>query len=266
MDRPLIGISGQLEAAHWGTWIREAVLSPVGYTRAVDRAGGVPVVLPPLPARAVDSLLRGIDGLLLTGGTDVDPALYDAPRHECTDPPNPRRDTFETALVRAAINAGLPLLAIGRGLHVLNVVRGGTLIQHLPDTVGHSDHAPGPGHRNDHDVQLSAGSLVGRMLGDAARVPATHHQAVHRLGHGLLAVGWARDHVVEAVELPGHRFAVGVQWHPEESDDRRIVDAMVAAARELRQGRDDRLAADPSRRAVPAPADRSVRPTAHALG
>jgi len=133
MGRPIIGITGELEAARWGNWIREAVVSPVSYTRAVERAGGTPVILPPVPATSVPVLIAGISGLLLTGGRDVDPSLYDEAPHEQTDIPDHRRDRFELILTRAAIDADLPILAIGRGMHILNVARGGTLTQHLPD-------------------------------------------------------------------------------------------------------------------------------------
>jgi putative glutamine amidotransferase len=230
MARPLIGITGQLEAAHWGDWVREAVLSPLTYTRAVERAGGTPVILPPVPADSVARLAEGLDGLVLTGGADVNPALYEDEPHEQTEAPDRRRDRFELALVRAAIDADLPILAIGRGLHVLNVARGGTLIQYLPDAVGHNGHAAGTAKMTPHDVTLSTGSVLGKLLGERARVLALHHQAIKQAGTGLVTVGWSDDQVIEAVELAGHRFAVGIQWHPEEDDDLRILQALVAAA------------------------------------
>ena len=142
MGRPIIGITGELEAARWRDWIREAVLSPVSYTRAVERAGGSPVVLPPVPSSSVASLIDKIDGLVIAGGRDVDPALYDEPAHEQTDVPDHRRDRFELLMARAAIEADLPFLAICRGMHILNVARGGTLIQHLPDRLGSESHKP----------------------------------------------------------------------------------------------------------------------------
>ena len=230
MARPLIGITGQLEAAHWGDWVREAVLSPLTYTRAVERAGGTPVVVPPVPPESVTRLVEGLDGLVLTGGTDVSPALYEDVPHEQTDAADRRRDRFELALVRAAIEAGLPLLAIGRGLQILNVARGGTLIQHLPDAVGHKGHAPGTAKMTRHDVTLKAGSRLGKLFGEQAQVLALHHQAVKEAGPGLVTVAWADDQVIEALELEGHKFAVGVQWHPEEGDDPRLLQALVKAA------------------------------------
>jgi len=231
MGRPIIGITGELEAARWRTWIREAVVSPVSYTRTVERAGGTPVVLPPVPASSVPSLIAWIDALVVAGGRDVDPSLYDEAAHEQTDPPDHRRDRFEILMTRAAIDADLPFLAIGRGLHILNVARGGTLIQHLPDRLGSESHKPDPVKLTVHDVQVSAASKLGRMLGATAQVPAAHHQAIDRIGSGLLTVAWTPDQVVEAVELQGHKFGLGVQWLPEEGDDLRIFEALVTAAK-----------------------------------
>ncbi|HLH83855.1 MAG TPA: gamma-glutamyl-gamma-aminobutyrate hydrolase family protein [Trebonia sp.] len=227
-DRPIIGVTGELDAARWGDWLREAVVSPVSYTRAVERAGGVPVVLPPVPPDAARSLVAGLNGLVFTGGRDVDPALYDQQPLAETDPPEHRRDRFELVLMRAAIEAGLPFLAVGRGLHVLTVARGGSLTQHLP------------AHRRDrarylpHEVYLAGDSLLGRLLGTRVQVPAAHHQAPDRPGEGLVVAGWAPDEVIEALEVTGHRFGVGVHWHPEEGDDPRLMTALVEAASQPR--------------------------------
>jgi putative glutamine amidotransferase len=231
MGRPIIGITGELEAARWGNWIREAVVSPVSYTRAVERAGGTPVILPPVPASSVPALIAGLHGLLLAGGRDVDPALYDEPPHEQTDLPDHRRDRFELILTRGAIDAGLPFLGIGRGMHILNVARGGALIQHLPDRLGNASHRPDPVKATTHNVQISAASRLGRLLGESALVPAAHHQAVGELGHGLTPVAWTPDQVVEAIELADHKFGLGVQWNPEDGDDPRLFEALVSAAR-----------------------------------
>jgi putative glutamine amidotransferase len=231
MGRPIIGITGELEAARWGNWIREAVVSPVSYTRAVERAGGTPVILPAVPASSVPVLIAGLNGLLLTGGRDVDPSLYDEAPHEQTDLPDHRRDRFELILTRAAIDADLPFLGICRGMHILNVARGGTLIQHLPDRLGNESHRPDPVKLTTHSVQVSAASKLGRLLGESALVPAAHHQAVARLGTGLLPVAWTPDQVVEAIELPGHRFGLGVQWNPEDGDDLRLFEELVTAAK-----------------------------------
>jgi putative glutamine amidotransferase len=228
--RPLIGITGYLEPARWADFVREAVISPVTYTRAVERAGGTPVILPPVPLDCVPRLVESLDGIVFSCGPDLDPRLYGATPHEATSPPDRRRDTFELALMRAAIDAGHPFLAICRGMQALNVVRGGTLIQHLPEALGHDRHAPDPVKMAVHDVQLSAGSKIGQMLGGHASVPTRHHQGVQRLGSGLLAVAWADDQVVEAVELQGHPFGLGVQWHPEEGEDLRLFTELVKAS------------------------------------
>ncbi len=231
MGRPIIGITGELEAARWGNWIREAVVSPVSYTRTIERAGGTPVILPPVPASSVPVLIAGLSGLVLTGGRDVDPSLYDEAPHEQTDVPDHRRDRFELILTRAAIDADLPFLAIGRGMHILNVARGGTLTQHLPDRVGNESHKPDPVRMTTHDLQISAASKLGSALGETAQVPASHHQAINRMGSGLVAVAWTADQVVEAVELQGHRWGLGVQWNPEDGDDPRLFESLVTVAK-----------------------------------
>ncbi len=231
MGRPIIGITGELEAARWGNWIREAVVSPVSYTRAVERAGGTPVILPPVPASSVPVLIAGLNGLVLTSGRDVDPSLYDEAPHEQTDLPDHRRDRFELILTRAAIDADLPFLAIGRGMHILNVARGGTLTQHLPDRIGNESHKPDPVKMTIHDVQISAPSKLGRVLDETAQVPAAHHQAVNQIGTGLLTVAWTIDQVVEAIELQEHPWGLGVQWNPEDGDDLRLFEALVTVAK-----------------------------------
>jgi putative glutamine amidotransferase len=226
MSRPIIGITSELDAARWGYWIREAVVSPVSYTRAVERTGGAPVLLPPVPPDSVSSLIAGVDGLLFTGGRDIDPALYRQQRLDETDVPERRRDRFELGLMRAAIEAGTPFLAIGRGLHILTVACGGDLSQHLPA------HRPDPVKYLPHDIQLSADSQLGKLLGVKIQVLAAHHQAPSRIGTGLAMAGWSPDdEVVEALEVTGHRFGVGVHWHPEEGDDPRLLTALTEAAR-----------------------------------
>jgi gamma-glutamyl-gamma-aminobutyrate hydrolase PuuD len=237
MGRPIIGITGELDAARWGNWVREAVVSPVSYTRAVERAGGTPVVLPPVPASSVPGLVAGLHGLLLAGGKDIDAWSYDEMPHERNDPPDRRRDRFELLMTKAAIDADLPFLAVGRGLHILNVARGGNLTQHLPDRLGDESHKPDPVKMTLHDLQISAASKLGEVLGSAAQVPAAHHQAINRIGSGLLTVAWTHDQVVEGVELQGHRFGLGVQWHPEEGDDPRLFEALVAAAKSAAHSR-----------------------------
>ena len=232
MGRPIIGITGELDAARWGDWLREAAILPVSYIRAVERAGGAPLIVPPVPPASVASFTEVVDGLVFTGGRDVDPALYDQERHEETDEPDQRRDRFELALMRAALDAGVPFLAIGRGLHILTLARGGTLTQHLPGhRANRARYAP-------HDVVLSGDSLLGRLLGTQVKVPAAHHQAAYRLGDGLTVTGWSTDgEVTEALEVAGHSFGVGVQWHPEEGDDPRLLAALVEAAAQPRPAR-----------------------------
>jgi len=176
-------------------------------------------------------LIAGLNGLLLGGGRDVDPSLYDEAPHQQTDLPDHRRDRFELILTRAAIDADLPLLGICRGMHILNVARGGTLIQYLPDRLGNQSHRPDPVKMTTHNVQVSASSKLGRLLGESAAVPAAHNQAIDRLGTGLSPVAWTPDQVVEAIELPDHRFGLGVQWNPEDGDDPRLFEALVTAAR-----------------------------------
>ena len=228
---PLIGITATLEPARWGDWVREAALLPVAYQRALERARAVPVLVPPSVRGTVPILIERLDGLIFSGGGDIEPSLYGEEPHEETGPPQPQRDRFEFALLRAAIDADLPFLAVGRGMQALNVVREGSLIQHLPDVVGSNAHQPSPGRFGRHKVQISVTSTLGKTLGDHAEVVSGHHQAIRRLGKGLSTVAWADDQIIEAVELQGHRFAIGVQWHPEESDDPRLIEALVAEAR-----------------------------------
>ena len=232
MGRPIIGITGELDAARWGDWLREAAILPVSYIRAVERAGGAPLIVPPVPPASVATFIEVVDGLVFTGGRDVDPALYDQERHAESDEPDQRRDRFELTLMRVALEAGVPVLAIGRGLHILALACGGTLTQHLPGhRAARARYAP-------HDVVLSGDSLLGRLLGTQVKVPAAHHQAPYSLGEGLTVTGWSTDgEVTEALEVAGHRFAVGVQWHPEEGDDPRLLAAFVEAAAQPRQAR-----------------------------
>ena len=190
-------------------------------------------VVAPVPPDSVHSLVAGLDGLVFTGGRDINPGLYDQQRLDETDLPEHRRDRFELALMRAAVDADLPFLAIGRGLHVLTVACGGTLIQHLPA------HRPDRVRYLPHDVILAADSLLGRLLGAQVQVLAAHHQAPDRLGGGLTVAGWSPDDVVEALEVTGHRFGVGVHWHPEDGDDPRLLTALVEAAMAADQPRRD---------------------------
>lgn len=229
--RPRIGISTYLEPARWGAWDQPAVLLPHAYVVAVHRAGGVPVLLPPLPDGAAEAL-AGVDGLVLAGGADVDPAAYGAEPGVGTDPPRRDRDEWEFGLVAAALEQQIPVLGICRGAQVLNVARGGTLHQHLPDVVGTNGHRTALGQFARVPVAVASGSRLAGILAAAETVPCSHHQAINRLGAGLTASAWAQDGTVEAVELPGPGYAVGVQWHPElDAGDLRLFGSLVAAAR-----------------------------------
>jgi gamma-glutamyl-gamma-aminobutyrate hydrolase PuuD len=257
---PRIGLPTYAETARWGAWDRPAALLPHSYIAAVAAAGGLPVMLPPMPVpvpaprgraagtgaggggggsssggRApgpVGSALDGIDALLLTGGADLDPARYGAEPLATTQAPRPDRDAWELALLAGALDRDLPVLAVCRGAEVLDVALGGTLHQHLPDVVGHDGHLPEPGMLGTTRVRLKPGSLAATVLGNEIKVACHHHQAIDRPGAGVEAVGWADDGTIEAVVVGGHRFALAAQWHPEETDDGRLFEALVAAAQE----------------------------------
>jgi gamma-glutamyl-gamma-aminobutyrate hydrolase PuuD len=170
MTRPLIGITAEMAAAGWGDSVREAALSPASYAFAVVQAGGIPVLLPPVLPGAAARLTAGLDGLIFAGGDDIDARRYGAEPHELADRPDYARDAFEFELMRVVIQARLPFLAICRGIQVLNVARGGTLVQHLPDAVGHARHAPDPARMGEHEVRKQAGAPAG-PAGAGAHLP-----------------------------------------------------------------------------------------------
>ena len=232
--RPLIGITTYLESdVRWGVWNQAAALLPAGYHRLVQRAGGHAVLLPPdAPSRAPAVAAR-LDGLVTSGGPDVEPARYGARPGPLTGPPDPERDGWEFALTEVALERELPLLGICRGLQVLNAVLGGTLNQHLD---GHRGERLGV--FGDHPVRPVQGTLLAEVLPEPVTVPTYHHQSVDRLGEGLLPGAHAADGTVEAVELPGgrERFALAVQWHPEEGDDVRLMRAFAERAAGVRAG------------------------------
>lgn len=230
MRRPVIGITTYREPASWGVWQRPADLLGAGYADAVVAAGGAPVLLPPLPEVALDAL-QALDALVLAGGADVDPQRYAAGRDPATGPPRQDRDDTELALARACLEREVPLLAICRGLQVLNVALGGTLVQHLPDVAGTAAHRAGDGRFHERTLDVAPGSRLAALVGDRLDVHCYHHQAVDRLADGLRAVAWSEDGVVEAVErVPEGAFVLGVQAHPEESADRRLFAALTDAA------------------------------------
>ncbi|MGF1662133.1 MAG: gamma-glutamyl-gamma-aminobutyrate hydrolase family protein [Kineosporiaceae bacterium] len=228
---PVIGVSSYAERAVWGVWDAEAVVLPRTYVTSVTGAGGAAVVLPPEPG--VEQVVPRLDGLVLSGGSDIDPARYGARRDAHAQPPVHDRDDAEAALLAAALDAGIPVLGICRGMQMINVCRGGSLLQHLPAVVGHTDHSPTPAGFGRHEVRVEPGSRLARLLRRSGPVvvPTNHHQAVERVGRGLVASAWATDGTVEAVEDPRAGFLVGVQWHPEAGDDHVIFAALVAAAR-----------------------------------
>jgi gamma-glutamyl-gamma-aminobutyrate hydrolase PuuD len=238
-SRPVVGITTYLEEAAWGVWARRAALLPEAYLLAVSAAGGVPVLLPPQRPAGARSALSGVDALVLAGGADIDPAAYRAlPRPETTNT-RPDRDAWDVALLREALSLDLPLLGVCRGMQLINVALGGDLDQHLPASGALPAHQPGPGRFGRHRVRLADRSVLGAVLGDEVEVASYHHQGVGRLGTGTTAVGWADDGVVEAIEVGGPRFAVGVLWHPEEHEEFTLFEALVAAAAPTRHLRFD---------------------------
>jgi putative glutamine amidotransferase len=232
--RPRIGVCAALERARWTVWDREALLLSRAYIDAIQRAGAIALMIPP-DAWAEDhpgGVLDGLDALMLAGGADIDPGSYGERRHRCTKNTRPERDRAEIALTLEALERDLPLLGICRGMQLLNVALGGTLVQHLPDDVGHTDHRRSLGSFDnaDHDVKLEPGSLAAQACGELRhKTKSHHHQAVNRLGDGVAATGWSvLDGLVEAIELPAARWALGVQWHPEVDPRSRVLRNFVA--------------------------------------
>ncbi|MFI5907283.1 gamma-glutamyl-gamma-aminobutyrate hydrolase family protein [Dactylosporangium sp. NPDC051541] len=231
MSRPIIGITAYAETARWGVWDTRAVLVPEAYVRMVRAAGARAVVIPPDylggPEDAA-ALIERLDGLVLAGGADIDPARYGAEAHPSTVT-RPERDAGELAVLHAALTADLPVLGVCRGAELLAVAYGGSLIQHLPDVLGNARHQPASGVYGVHPARFAAGSCAERIFGPADEVNSYHHQAIGSPGD-LTVTGWADDEVIEAVEDPAHRFVLGVQWHPEEIGDVRPFAALVHAA------------------------------------
>jgi putative glutamine amidotransferase len=226
--RPVVGITSYVEQSRWGVWDVPAAVLPFGYVARVEAAGATAVLLPPSPAPDA-AVLDRLDAVVFAGGADLDPAAYGEEPHPETTGVRAERDAAELPLMRAALDRDLPVLGICRGMQVLAVVCGGTLVQHLPDIVGHERHRPSPGVYGLHDVRLERGSLAHGLLGDAVTVPSYHHQGLGSAG-SLTVTGWADDGTPEVVEDPAKSFALGVLWHPEAGDDPRLFEALVSAA------------------------------------
>jgi gamma-glutamyl-gamma-aminobutyrate hydrolase PuuD len=231
---PLVGVTTYRQDAAWGPWQRPAAILPASYVDCVAAVGGRPLLLPPSegPGGAGSSatdVVAVLDALVLVGGGDVDPARYGASPDPATAGVSRPRDDSELALLAAALDADLPVLAICRGLQVLNVHLGGSLIQHVLDVVGHVGHQPATGHFGTTEVSVEPGSLLSKIIGESATVQCSHHQAADRLGAGLVVTAHAPDGLIEAVELPSRRFVVAVEWHPEQDGDLRLFEALVGA-------------------------------------
>jgi putative glutamine amidotransferase len=231
----VIGICSATEVVRWRAWEVLCNISPRVYSEAVQAAGGLVVLLPPddESAESPNETLDLLDGLVLAGGSDVDPATYGARPHPETDGTWPERDRFELALAHRALERDIPLLGICRGLQMLNVALGGTIDQHLPDALGHERHREVSGVFSDHEVRLEPGSLAARAVGgETTGVKSHHHQGLAELGEGLVVTGRsADDELVEAVELPGRDFVLGVLWHPEEDQRSSVIGSLVERAR-----------------------------------
>ncbi len=238
-DAPLIGLTSYAENARWAVWEGKAAVVGWVYVDAIHRAGGRCILIPPA-AHGLDRILDAIDGLCLAGGADLEPTHYGAERHPATERSQRERDHAELALVQGALARDIPMLGICRGIQVMNVARGGSLIQHLPDTASGERHREVVGVFSDHPVEIASGSRLEGILGPLAPVKSHHHQATDRVGAGLVPVAWADDGTIEALEDPERRFALGVQWHPEEGEDLALFEALVREARTFRDARPGR--------------------------
>lgn len=236
--RPIIGITSYAQPAKWGAWELPAALIPLSYVESVEQAGGRALIVPP-SEEGIDETLDVLDAIIFSGGIDIDPAQYGAERHPATDPAQVHRDAGELRLLEAALDRDLPTLAICRGFQLLNVLRGGDLIQHLPEEVGHEGHRETPGVFAQHPVDVRDGTRLEEILGSRhSSVRSSHHQGVGRVGEGLVESAFAEDGSLEAIEDPSKTFALGVLWHPEmEADDKRLFEALVAEARVYRAAR-----------------------------
>jgi putative glutamine amidotransferase len=234
--RPIVGITSYAEDARWGVWDAPAALIPLAYVRAIEAAGGRALLVPPI-ADDIEDTLDVLDGLLLSGGADLDPSSYGADAHPETNNVRPDRDRAELALLEGALARDMPVLAVCRGSQVLNVALGGDLVQHLPEVVGHEGHKHTPGVYSDHGVEILPDTKLHDVLAGHAPVKSHHHQGYGRLGEGLREAARADDGTVEAIEDPARRFALGVLWHPEEGEDAALFRALVEEAGRYREER-----------------------------
>ena len=231
-SKPVIGLTAYRQQAQSGVWDVDAVFLPGVYLDGVTLSGGLAALLPPQPVDATTAgrVLDGLDGLIITGGRDIEPSAYGHDPHPATDEPARDRDAWELALLRAALHRHMPVLGICRGAQILNVALGGTLHQHLPDVIGRN-HKEGDAVFAATVVDTVAGTRLAGLLGTSTQARCYHHQAIDRLGNGLVISATDADGVVEAVELSGEDFVVAVQWHPEETlDDRRLFTGLIEAA------------------------------------
>ncbi|HLS14116.1 MAG TPA: gamma-glutamyl-gamma-aminobutyrate hydrolase family protein [Beutenbergiaceae bacterium] len=232
--RPRIGLTTYYKQASWGDWQRTAAIVPAPYIEAVTATGAVPLLLPPPGAEA--DVLEVLDGLIVIGGADLDPATYGAEPHPLTEP-EPIRDGADLTLTRAALDTGMPLLAICRGIQVLNVALGGTVLQHVPDAIGHDRYRPAPGRFGEVSFRTEPGSRIAAVLGERATAPCYHHQALDQVADSLRVTARSEEGLVQAAEPEGPAWVLGVQFHPEENDgDRRLFAELTRQARQYRQG------------------------------
>ena len=234
--KPVVGITTYLTRATFGSWEEETALVPADYVRAIERAGGRALLVPP-SEDAIEETLDALDGVIFSGGADLDPELYGQEPHPETKGVQGERDRGELALLQAALARDMPVLAVCRGSQVLNVALGGDLVQHLPEVVGDEKHKHTPGQYADHDVDVDPDTRLGSLIGDRAPVKSHHHQGFGRLGEGLRESARAEDGTLEALEDPSRRFALGVLWHPEAGEDMRLFEALVEESRAYREER-----------------------------
>jgi putative glutamine amidotransferase len=247
--RPVIGITAHREMARWAFWQRDTDLLTAVYADSIAAAGGCPVLLPARPDVPPDAVGR-LDALVLSGGPDVDPTRYGEVAHPQTLAAHPDRDAAELAVLAAAVQARVPVLAVCRGVQLVNVWCGGSLLQHIYDAPGRLHHGEG-GKFTTRTVSVAEGSWLAGVMGPEAKVPCHHHQAVDRVGEGLQAVAWAEDGTVEALELnrPGV-LVVGIQWHPEEDGSSMLFDALIHQAARTRSRRGGPAGGDTARPGV----------------